>query len=150
MKKKWYDNGIKFQCQGSGKCCTSHGEYGYVYLTLKDRRRMAKLLNISTSAFTKKYCEKERSSFYLKEKKNSDGSINPDCLFLENKKCSVYEARPTQCRTWPFWPDTLNAKTWSKEVLNFCPGVNKGRLYSKKEIEEICLEEQIAEKEIFR
>ena len=43
----------------------------------------------------------------------------------------------TQCRTWPFWPDMMSAKAWSKEVLGFCPGVGKGRLYTEREIESL-------------
>ena len=31
-----YQNGIRFQCQGSGKCCVSRESYGYVYLSKKD------------------------------------------------------------------------------------------------------------------
>jgi len=41
MKKdKWYADGIRFECQGSGKCCSSRGEYGFVYLTKGDRESM--------------------------------------------------------------------------------------------------------------
>jgi Fe-S-cluster containining protein len=58
------------------------------------------------------------------------------CQFLRDKKCSIYEARPTQCRTWPFWPEVLNAKCWDKEVASFCPGVGKGRLWTPEEIEQ--------------
>ena len=128
--KKWYEKGLKFECQGSGKCCLSRGELGYVYMTLDDRRRMAKSLNMSTTAFTKKYCEKTEGVWHL---------INPkdqvECIFLENNRCGVYEGRPTQCRTWPFWPETMNPKSWRKDVLNFCPGAGKGRTHSQAEID---------------
>ena len=39
--KEWWREGVQFQCQGSGKCCTSHGQYGFVYLTPADRKRIA-------------------------------------------------------------------------------------------------------------
>ena len=129
-KLPFYENGIKFQCQSSGKCCTSHGEFGYVYLTLQDRKRFAKYLKLTTSEFTKKYCDISGGIWHLKEDMK-----NPDCLFLKNKACTVYEARPTQCRTWPFWPEVMNPKSWKAEVENFCPGVGKGKLHSKTEIE---------------
>lgn len=127
--KPFWQNGIRFECQGSGKCCTSRGAYGYVYLTLQDRRRLAKHLKLTTSAFTRQYCERDEDFFYLK---------NPDrdCRFLDGKRCTVYEGRPTQCRTWPFWPENMNAKAWAREVVTFCPGVGKGRLYSADEIRE--------------
>lgn len=128
-QSQFYEKGLRFECQGSGNCCTSRGEYGFVYLTPEDRKRMAKHMKMTPSAFTRKYCERTKGLWYLKEEK-----ARPDCMFLDNKKCSIYHARPTQCRTWPFWPEVMNAKTWSKEVASFCPGVGKGKLHSPKEI----------------
>jgi Fe-S-cluster containining protein len=90
---------------------------------------MAQHFNISTSAFTKKYCERYRGAWHLIE-----DSKNPDCMFLKNKSCSIYEARPTQCRTWPFWPEVMNSKSWAKDVVSFCPGVGKGKLISAEVI----------------
>lgn len=133
---EFYEKGLRFQCQGSGNCCTSHGEFGFVFLTIDDRRRFAKHMNISTAAFTRKYCDLKDGVWHLKE-----DSKNPDCMFLANKRCSVYEARPTQCRTWPFWPEVMNPKSWGKEVASFCPGVGKGQLWSKTEIEKIMIED---------
>lgn len=143
--KPWWNDGIQFQCQGSGKCCTSHGEFGFVFLTREDRQRMAKHLGLSTSAFTKKYCDKMGPAFHLKEDPK-----NPDCMFLKNKGCSVYEARPVQCRTWPFWPEVMNAKAWKKEVVQFCPGVNKGKVWNRDEIEKNLAEQTRAEEAILK
>ena len=140
---EWWREGIRFECQGSGKCCTSHGEYGFVYLTLKDRRRMAQFLNLTTSVFTKTYCKKTQGIWHLIERKD-----NKDCLFLEGRSCSVYEGRPQQCRTWPFWPEVLSAKSWSKEVQNFCPGVGKGRKWSGNEIEKLIRDQVDWDKEL--
>jgi len=129
-KEKWWSSGIRFECQGSGKCCTSHGEFGFVFLTLEDRRRFARHLGLTTSAFTRKYCDRDGRVYHLKEDPK-----NPDCMFLKDKRCSVYHARPTQCRTWPFWPEVMSAKAWSKDVAQFCPGVGKGPVISAKTIE---------------
>jgi len=141
----FYKNGLKFECQGSGKCCTSHGEYGFVFLTLEDRKRIAKQLKISTLQFTKNYCQKNKGLFHLREDLG-----NPDCLFLKNKRCSIYSARPTQCRTWPFWPEVLNAKTWRKDVASFCPGVGKGKLHSKEEIHHSMMEQYETERNLLK
>ncbi len=128
--KEWWHEGIRFECQGSGRCCVSHGEYGYVYLSKQDRIRMAQHLNLTTRQFTKQYCEKEDGVYHL-----IDGEKG-HCQFLDNKQCQVYEGRPTQCRTWPFWPEVMDAKTWNKEVAAFCPGVGRGKVWSKKDISE--------------
>ncbi|MBC7385390.1 MAG: YkgJ family cysteine cluster protein [Cryobacterium sp.] len=127
-QKKFYSEGLRFECQGSGKCCTSRGAYGYVYLTRVDRKRFADFFKLSSVAFKREYCETTEGYLHLR---------NPDknCEFLEGTRCGVYEARPEQCRTWPFWPENLRAKGWSKEVSSFCPGIGKGRLYSEVEIE---------------
>ena len=135
-KKKqspWWSKGIRFECQESGNCCTSRGEYGYVYLTLKDRKNLAEWFKMTTREFTKKYCVRTDGYYHLVE----NGS--PDCIYISGQKCTVYEARPTQCRTWPFWPENMSAKRWNDNIQSFCPGVGKGKLHSaefiRKQIE---------------
>lgn len=135
-QKDFWKDGIRFECQDTGKCCTSRGSYGYVYLTLNDRRRMAEHLGMSTWAFTRSHCERQGDYYHLK---NPD----KDCQFLDQKRCTVYEGRPAQCRTWPFWPENMNPKTWSKEVASFCPGVGKGKLYTESEIKALMRQDPV-------
>jgi uncharacterized protein len=136
QQKPFWKNGIQFECQGSGKCCTSRGTYGYIYLSPADRKRLAANLEMKESAFTQKYCETTDGWVHLKDPKL-------DCVFLEGSRCSVYEGRPTQCRTWPFWPENMNPRAWKRDVVNFCPGIGKGKLYTPEEIQEI-LEVELA------
>lgn len=143
--ENWWSEGIRFECQGSGKCCTSHGEYGFVFLTLKDRQNLARYLKISTRTFTNKYCDKTHGTFHLKEDPK-----NPDCMFLKSKSCSVYQARPIQCRTWPFWPEVMNPKTWKREVKSFCPGVGKGKIWTQEEIKKNIKLQSASEKHILK
>ena len=89
---------------------------------------MASELGMATRDFTRKYCTKTNGWFHLKD-------MQGDCVFLSDKKCTVYEGRPAQCRTWPFWPENMNAKIWNTEVAKFCPGVGKGRVHTPQEIE---------------
>ncbi|MCB0366514.1 MAG: YkgJ family cysteine cluster protein [Bdellovibrionaceae bacterium] len=138
--KPFYRDGLRFSCQNSGRCCISRGQWGYVYLTLQDRRDLARELKMTTQEFTRRYTGKEDGFYFLKE--NPDG---PECLFLENNKCRVYKGRPTQCRTWPFWPEVMNPKAWRKDVVDFCPGANKGRLYTALEIKRQVLEQKESE-----
>jgi len=129
---RWWSAGVRFECQRSGRCCVSRGGYGYVYLTLADRRLLAASLGLPTREFTKRYCEKTEGHIHLKEKPGRG-----ECLFLDGTSCGVYEARPVQCRTWPFWPELMKPKEWCREVRDFCPGVGKGRLHSEDEIEKV-------------
>ena len=125
----WWTEGVRFECQGTGRCCVSRGAYGYVYLTLADRRRLARQLGLPTREFTRRYCAKTGGHFHLKD-------VEGSCRFLDGARCSVYEGRPTQCRTWPFWPENMGAKAWT-DVAASCPGVGKGRRYSGEEIREL-------------
>ena len=133
-RKTWWHEGVRFVCQGSGRCCVSRGAYGFVYLTLEDRRRLARTLGVPTRQFTRQYCAKRDGLFHLKDS-------GPDCVFLEDKRCSVYEGRPTQCRTWPFWPENMGARAWTS-IAAFCPGVGRGRILPRAEVERILQEQR--------
>lgn len=133
-RARWWDAGVRFGCIGSGRCCVSRGAYGYVYLTLEDRRRLARSLGIPTRQFTREYCERTNGLFHLRE-------TGPDCRFLVENRCSVYDARPTQCRTWPFWPENMSAKAWTA-IATFCPGVGRGPLVSGDAIENVLREQR--------
>ena len=132
IKNKIIIDGINFKCQGSSNCCVSRGSYGYVYLSEKDLIRFSKYFSISISNFKSKYCVYTDGYIHLKEI-----YTNGNCIFLKNKKCSVYKSRPTQCRTWPFWKENLNIKKWNKEITKFCPGIGKGKKISFKKIIQI-------------
>jgi Fe-S-cluster containining protein len=127
---KIFEKGMRFECQGTGRCCMSRGTYGYVYLSLSDRKRMANSLGLGLSEFTRGYCDKTSGLFHLKNPEK-------DCQFLEGTRCAAYEGRPTQCRTWPFWPENMNARTWNSDVAPFCAGVGKGKLHTPEEIQKI-------------
>ena len=119
IKKQLLKNGTNFQCQGSGNCCVSRDSYGYVYLSKKDIKRLANFFKIKIKNFFDIYCSVEDNNTYLKEVNK-----NGNCVFLRNKRCTVYKARPSQCRTWPFWPENMNSKKWKNEIMNFCPGID--------------------------
>ncbi len=139
-----YQNGIRFECQGSGKCCVSRDSYGYVYLSDVDLKRFSKYFKISLKTFIEKYCQITDGFIHLVEKSKFDGN----CIFLKEKKCSVYDNRPNQCRTWPFWNDNMNAKVWNKDISVNCPGIGKGKLINKKQIEKFLKEDFKNEKAI--
>ena len=129
MEKNIYEKGIRFKCQGSSNCCVTRGSNGYVFLSNKDLSRLAKYFNMSLIKFKKNYCQTTNGFIHLKETRK-----NGECIFLNKKKCTVYKARPTQCRPWPFWPENMNSKIWNKEIVNFCPGIGKGKMISKDKI----------------
>ena len=138
----WWKDGVQFECQGSGRCCLSRGTHGYVYLTAADRKRLALTLKIPTREFTRMYCSREDGWYFIKpevqaQTREPRPSAVHACRFLEGKRCAVYEGRPAQCRTWPFWPENMGAKAWDVEVVKFCPGIGKGKLYTSPEIKKL-------------
>ena len=129
MANDFLKKNIKFKCQGSSNCCVSRGSYGFVYLSKKDLIRISKYLRIEINKFKKNYCAYTDGYLHLREMRK-DGN----CIFLKDKRCTVYKGRPMQCRTWPFWSENMNFKTWNSQIIGFCPGVGKGEKIDKRKI----------------
>ena len=146
MTKIDYKNGIRFECQGSGKCCVSRESYGFVYLSNSDIIRFSKYLKLTIKKFKEKYCQLTDGFIHLIERTELKGN----CIFLKDKKCSVYEGRPSQCRTWPFWNENMNSKVWNEDISLNCPGVGKGEIVRAKKIKEFLKQDSYNEKEIFK
>lgn len=135
-EKEWYDEGVYFKCTGCGKCCT--GSPGFVWLTPQDTEKLAQFFNISSKQFLKTYARKIGGKYSLKEDPNSY-----DCIFLKEKKlCTVYEHRPVQCKTYPYWLENIKTKKdWENEA-KFCEGINHvdAEIVSKEEIQKQLLD----------
>jgi len=128
-KEKWYRDGLAFECTQCGACCS--GAEGYVWVDQAEIDAMARCMDMDVEQFEKKFVRKVGNKRSLVE--YPDG----DCVFLEPKtrRCTVYEARPIQCRTWPFWDSTLKSRSAWQATCEVCPGSGKGKLYSLEEIE---------------
>ena len=122
-ERPWYANGLRFACRPDcGRCCTRHGEYDYVYLEREDVARLSAHFAMSPNAFRQRYTKKDEGHTVLK----MDG---PACPFLEGFRCSVYDARPKQCRTFPFWPENLGAARDGRRCHPSAHGVGEGRRF---------------------
>ena len=128
-KQPWYSEGLRFECTQCGACCS--GEPGYVFVSDDEIAAMAKRLQMSLEAFEHKFVRSVGAEKSLVE--YPDG----DCIFLDpdSRHCLVYEERPVQCRTWPFWDSTLEDEHAWKETCEVCPGSGKGKLYTLDQIE---------------
>lgn len=121
-RRPWYAGGVRFNCRPDcGKCCTRHGDYDYVYLDRADVKRLAAHFEMTVGAFRAAWTKKDDGHTVLR----MDG---PACPFLEGTRCSVYGARPSQCGTFPFWPENLATSAVWDELREFCPGVGEGEL----------------------
>ena len=129
----WYKEGLRFKCTECGKCCT--GSSGYVWVTEEEICSMAMVLNIPPDLFKRKYTRSSGNRTALIEKKALNGDY--DCIFLKDKKCQVYQARPKQCRTFPWWPEHLKSEENWKLAAQECEGINdEAPLWTHAQIQE--------------
>lgn len=135
----WYAAGLSFSCTQCGNCCT--GEPGYVWISEAEVSRLAEFLKLPEAEVVRKYCRRMAGGkFSLKERKNLRNEY--DCIFLkEDEKgrrgCSIYPVRPLQCRTWPFWEGNLSGPNAWNRAGKKCPGLNKGRKFTREQIESL-------------
>ncbi len=130
----WFKEGLRFSCTGCGKCCT--GSPGYVYLSPSDLTMLAERFSLDEAEFAKKYTRVVDGQISLIDAPNSG-----DCVFLKNNQCSVYEARPIQCRTFPWWIHNLRGPEDWEEAGVRCEGINHpdARLVPAEEIAQQCM-----------
>jgi len=130
MSDPWYQDGLRFKCSQCGDCCT--GAPGYVWVNKEEITQLATLVGMDDiEAFRDKYVRKVGIRESLRE--YADGA----CVFFdtEARKCTVYEARPRQCRTWPFWDSNVrDEEAWAR-TCEVCPGSGKGKLYTIEQID---------------
>jgi Fe-S-cluster containining protein len=117
--KKWYNQGLNFKCTGCGKCCT--GSSGYVWVSQEEIASIALYLKLDINEFVKKYIRVINGRFSLKEKINGPDF---DCIFLKEKQCQVYEVRPVQCKSFPWWKENLISKESWNEASKECEGIS--------------------------
>ncbi|MFT7486764.1 MAG: Fe-S-cluster containining protein [Candidatus Paceibacteria bacterium] len=134
-KEPWYQAGLRFECQRTGNCCRTHGEYAFVYLSEADVTAISGHLGLSEEEFLEQRCAQEGDYTILR-------IDEPACPFLSPEStCNIYSVRPKQCATWPFWDENLkDEKRWEGPVKQCCPGIGKGRLHSVEEIEQTARE----------
>jgi len=128
----WYADGLSFECQQCGGCCG--GFPGYVWLTDEEIERIASHLGLEVDAFLEKYTKRVMARHTFTEVENYN------CVMLKDGGCSIYEVRPVQCRTFPFWDENLDERSDWDSAARHCPGMNKGKRHSIEEIERRRLE----------
>jgi Fe-S-cluster containining protein len=127
MSQPWYGDGLRFECTQCGDCCT--GAPGYVWVTQEEIDALAAQLGMNAEAFEAKYVRRVGVRRSLVEFPNGD------CVFLDGqRRCTVYDARPRQCRTWPFWESNLKTPASWKRTCQACPGCGRGDIVPLEEI----------------
>ncbi len=123
----WFANGLRFRCTACGACCT--GAPGYVWVEPAEIERMAEAKGLSRRRFERRYVRRVGRRLSLVEGENGD------CVMLgADRRCTVYEAKPVRCSTFPFWPESLGGPEAWQETRERCEGVDRGDLYGPDEI----------------
>ena len=81
-----------------GYCCS----YDQIEISEFDIKRLAKHLELTPAATEKRYTKIDDGKVILRH--HADESFTSICIFFnsEKRRCSVYEARPRTCRTYPY------------------------------------------------
>lgn len=120
----WWNEGLRFQCIGCGRCC--RGEPGAVWFTPEEGERICRALELREQEFREQYVTWSYGRESLRELKNGD------CIFYrrQDDRCAIYTVRPIQCRLFPFWPSLLASREAWDEAARNCPGMGEGHYYS--------------------
>lgn len=118
--RPWFAPGLSFRCTQCGNCCT--GSPGFVWVSSEEIQAIADLLDKPIGEIRLLHTRPARGLTSLTE------FANGDCTFFDpqSRRCRVYEARPRQCRTWPFWQSNVESpEAWSR-TQEACPGAGQG------------------------
>lgn len=122
----WYHKGLRFHCSECGNCCT--GAPGYVWVNKEEIAVLAREIGETDLVrFEEEYVREVGIRKSLREISES----NWDCVFFDSqtRRCKVYNARPHQCRTWPFWESNVRSEDDWERTCEVCPGSGQGKLY---------------------
>jgi Fe-S-cluster containining protein len=120
-------NGLRFECTRCGDCCTRPGP---VYFPPEDLQRAAAHLGTTPEGFLRRYRARRGNGVAA-----LDGGDAPCPLYDADRGCTIYEARPTQCRTFPFWPELVNRKRSWEHAGKSCEGIGRGKRHAPAAIE---------------
>ena len=100
-----------------GQCCM--GDCGSVWITTAEVVALAEHLELSFTATAATYLHKDAHRFVIND---TTSHLGAHCTFFDTdkKQCSIYEVRPDQCKTFPFWPEY---KEHFSGTILVCPAI---------------------------
>ncbi len=121
VTKEGFDFGFNpDECEHcGGRCCI--GESGYIWITTAEIKRLSEHLDVSIPELHKNHLTKVRHKFSINEMPL--GNDEYACIYFDTdkKQCSIYDVRPNQCRTFPFWN---HYKIEKDEIFYDCPAIS--------------------------
>jgi len=127
--------GLRFACTMCGNCCS--GPDGFVLVSPAEIDALAARFALTGERFIAEYTTMTSAGRSLIERDTPQGK---DCIFLDRTSipgkaiCGVYDLRPKQCRTWPFWPSVVASEDRWRLASRICPGMGSGKLHPPQQI----------------
>ena len=127
-EKPWFHDGLRFECTECGDCCTARRAMSGSIARRSQPWPQGRVWNLPNS--------RSATCGSVGVRKSLAEFENGDCVFFdgETRKCTVYEDRPRQCRTWPFWESNVRTPQAWKQTCQVCPGSGKGKLVPADQI----------------
>ena len=122
--RPWWSDQEKtpFKCTVCGQCCKWPA--GEVWFNSNEFAELVMHKGLPAEQVLDDYAD-EVLNGWVKAKTKEIEEVQ-GCVFLadDGRSCSIYGQRPVQCRTYPWWPKTLeNEDAWLRERSN-CEGIN--------------------------
>jgi Fe-S-cluster containining protein len=121
----FFDDGLRFECQRCGACCD--GAPGLVWVDAAEADAIVAFFVAAAAESAEDFLRPHGRGFAIRER--ADGR----CWFYD-QGCRIYPLRPMQCRIYPFWLTNLRSQHRWQAAARQCPGIGKGRLYTRQEI----------------
>ena len=128
--KHFLADGVRFECvPGCVKCCAIPG---VVYVFGEEIPALAAHFGISVDEFIEQRLRHHWADVY-----EFNFPSDEPCIYLNETGCEIYDVRPLQCSTFPFWPENIrNASVW-RGVRKMCPGIGRGRTHVLEEVRRV-------------
>lgn len=117
---------FRFDCHRCGHCCT--GGEGHVWLEDGEVLAMAEAKGMDPAAFERLHVrtvpDPREPSRLRRSLRETDEGSGGRCTLLEGANhCSVYTARPSHCRTFPYWLSVMETEDGFEAARATCPGI---------------------------
>jgi len=107
----------EFECQKSGNCCRCPG---LVHVSIPEMEKMAEEKKCSLDEFISTYTQRHNGRYVV-----ATPTFRQQCFLNDKNQCSVYNARPEQCKTYPDWPEIWESPSTIQKETELCPGLKK-------------------------
>ena len=113
---------FRFECKRSGNCCKVTG--GYAWVEEHEVEPLAQAAGLEVAVFAEQHLRRvsDPTSGELRTALR-DGEASRCSLLEGSTHCSVYDARPSHCRQFPYWPSVLEESEAYERARSTCPGM---------------------------